>query len=78
MTLTNHVSSAHDEKFVVRFPHGMRERLSASARDNQRSMNAEVVFRMDHSLALEAEIARLKAVIDRLLTAPSPACPEGA
>jgi hypothetical protein len=31
------------EKFVVRLPNGMRERIKASADRNHRSMNAEIV-----------------------------------
>lgn len=39
------------EKFMVRFPDGLRERLAASARANRRSMNAELVVHLEAALA---------------------------
>ncbi|WP_054084079.1 Arc family DNA-binding protein [Pseudomonas syringae] len=62
-----------DEKFVVRFPMGMRARLSMAAKASHRSMNSECVHRIDCSLKQEQEIARLKAVIDVLLNGGTPA-----
>lgn len=70
MTVTKNTPSGN-EKFVLRLPSGMRERICESAKNNQRSMNAEVVYRIDHSLEQEAEIVRLKAMIDRLLQGPA-------
>ena len=37
------------EKIVVRLPDGMRERLGAAARANKRTVNAEVVQRLEDS-----------------------------
>jgi hypothetical protein len=37
------------EKFVVRLPDGMRDRIAASAKENSRSMNAEIVTRLELS-----------------------------
>jgi plasmid stability protein len=37
------------DRFIVRLPDGMRDRLSASARESGRSMNAEVVARLQAS-----------------------------
>ena len=37
------------DKFIVRFPPGMRERIAESAKANGRSMNAEAVARLDAS-----------------------------
>lgn len=31
------------EKFVVRLPDGMRDRVAETARDNHRSMNSEII-----------------------------------
>ncbi|WP_057455062.1 Arc family DNA-binding protein [Pseudomonas savastanoi] len=62
-----------DEKFVVRFPVGMRARLSVAAKASHRSMNSEFVHRIDCSLKQDQEIARLKAVIDVLLNGQTPA-----
>lgn len=34
------------EKYLIRFPEGMRERLAEAAKANNRSMNAEIVARL--------------------------------
>lgn len=41
------------DKFVVRFPDGMRERIAAAAAASGRSMNAEIVHRLSESFELE-------------------------
>jgi hypothetical protein len=41
------------EQFVVRLPEGMRDRIAESAKLNNRSMNAEIVARLEVSLATE-------------------------
>jgi DNA-directed RNA polymerase specialized sigma24 family protein len=41
------------EKFVVRLPHGMRRRIAEVARLYRRSMNSEIVARLEHSLEQE-------------------------
>jgi len=38
------------DKYVVRFPDGMRDRIAESAKANNRSMNAEIVARLERSL----------------------------
>lgn len=38
------------DKFVLRLPEGMRDRLKAEAEANKRSMNAEIVARLQGSL----------------------------
>ncbi|RMO87254.1 Arc-like DNA binding protein [Pseudomonas syringae pv. maculicola] len=62
-----------DEKFVIRLPTGMRGRVRGAAKANHRSMNSEIINRIDASLRHEQEIARLKAVIDVLLNGGTPA-----
>ncbi|MCK1693099.1 Arc family DNA-binding protein [Bradyrhizobium sp. 144] len=42
------------DKFIVRLPEGMREKLSAAAQANNRTMNAEVVSRLEQSFSGEA------------------------
>lgn len=37
------------EQFVIRFPHGMRDRIADEAKRNNRSMNAEIVARIEAS-----------------------------
>lgn len=39
------------DQFVVRFPDGMRERIAESAKLNGRSMNSEIVSRLEASFA---------------------------
>lgn len=38
------------DQFVVRFPAGMRDELKARAAQNRRSMNSEVVARLERTL----------------------------
>lgn len=39
------------DKYIVRFPAGMRARIAEAAKSNNRSMNAEIVARLEESLA---------------------------
>lgn len=41
-----HPPSRTADQFVVRFPDGMRDRIAEAARQNNRSMNAEIVSRL--------------------------------
>lgn len=45
------------DKFMVRLPEGMRDRLRLSAEDNRRSMNAELIFHLDRALPLQVRKA---------------------
>ena len=38
------------EQFVIRFPDGMRDKIAETAKANNRSMNAEIVARLQSSL----------------------------
>jgi hypothetical protein len=38
------------ERFVVRFPLWLRQRVGESARFYRRSINSEIILRLDHSL----------------------------
>ncbi|UUW72409.1 Arc family DNA-binding protein [Pseudomonas oryzihabitans] len=62
-------SATEDEKFVVRFPKGLRPQIAEAAKQAHRSMNAEIIIRMGRTLALEDEVSRLQRVIDQLLAA---------
>lgn len=42
--------SETQERFIVRLPDGMRDRIAAEAKANNRSMNAEIVARLEGSL----------------------------
>lgn len=65
--ISNEQGRQNEEKFVVRFPDGYRDRLAVKAKESSRSMNSEIIYRMDATLNLEEEVSRLKAVIDQLL-----------
>lgn len=39
------------DRYIVRFPDGMREQLKKLAADNGRSLNAEIIHRLEQSLA---------------------------
>lgn len=41
--------SRHADKYIVRFPDGMRDRLKAEAKANNRTLNAEIVARLQES-----------------------------
>ena len=45
-------SREHD-KFVVRLPEGLRPEIAAVARLNHRSMNGEIINRLQRTLVLE-------------------------
>ena len=45
--------SETQERFIVRFPDGMRDRISEAAKAGHRSMNAEIVARIRRSFELD-------------------------
>jgi enolase len=47
------------DKFMLRFPEGMRDRIAEVAKANGRSMNAEIIARLQKSLADERSAAVL-------------------
>ena len=47
--LTPNVTRESD-KFMLRFPAGMRDRIAAEAKKSNRSMNAEIVARLQQTL----------------------------
>lgn len=38
------------DKFILRMPAGMRERIRELAEQNRRSMNAEIIFQLDRTI----------------------------
>ncbi|WP_237860656.1 Arc family DNA-binding protein [Pseudomonas sp. PGPR81] len=52
----NATNSRTADKFVVRLPDGMRERVAQVARDNHRSMNSEIIERLEQSLLNDQRI----------------------
>lgn len=45
--------SDQQDKFMLRLPSGMRSEIKSLAEKNKRSMNAEIVARLDESLKIE-------------------------
>jgi hypothetical protein len=54
------------DQFMLRMPDGMRDRIAAAARDNGRSMNAEIVSRLEESLEDDNTIGELLDRVERL------------
>lgn len=59
-------SREHD-KFVVRLPEGLRPEIAAVARLNHRSMNGEIINRLQRTLILEQLQERQSELIAQLL-----------
>lgn len=49
-------SSRTADKFVVRLPEGMREQIAEVARSHHRSMNSEIIARLEQSLLQEGAL----------------------
>lgn len=49
--------SDKQDKFMLRFPDGMRDRIREEAEANGRSMNAEIILRLEASLAGDAVLS---------------------
>lgn len=49
-------SSRTADKFVVRLPDGMRDRIAEVARQHHRSMNSEIIARLEQSMQQEASL----------------------
>ncbi|NNJ16989.1 Arc family DNA-binding protein [Pseudomonas putida CSV86] len=54
----NATNSRTADKFVVRLPNGMREQVAEVARKNHRSMNSEIIDRLEQSLNTQFEPAQ--------------------
>ncbi|MCQ4346812.1 Arc family DNA-binding protein [Pseudomonas stutzeri] len=49
-------SSRSADKFVVRLPEGMRARIAEVARHYHRSMNSEIIARLERTLLAEGQL----------------------
>jgi hypothetical protein len=54
------------DQFQVRFPDGMRDQIAQAAKDSGRSMNAEIVARLQESFSARADEEVLKPLLDTL------------
>lgn len=43
------------DKFMLRFPEGMRERMKSLATENRRSMNSEIITILDREMRRRVE-----------------------
>lgn len=59
---TNYPSDAAD-KYVLRFPDGMRDRLKQAAAANNRTLNAEIVARLQRSFDVPASFLEMPAKV---------------
>lgn len=55
-------SSRTADKFVLRLPQGMRERVADVAREAHRSMNSEIIARLEQSLCATAKVVPFEAI----------------
>lgn len=60
----NTVPSREADKFVVRFPEEMRERIAQVAQEHHRSMNSEIINRLDYSLAKDGVLGNAVMQLD--------------
>lgn len=63
------------DKFMLRFPDGLRDRVKAAAAENNRSMNSEIIATLEDKYPapkpdLDAELETLKAAFDLLKATP--------
>ncbi|MDO9502148.1 Arc family DNA-binding protein [Falsiroseomonas sp.] len=66
--------SQMQERFIVRLPDGMRDRIAAAAKAGGRSMNAEIVLRLEQSFAEEknagtgdsGDLSKINDKLDRI------------
>ena len=77
MTPMPHTNSRTSDKFMLRLPDGMRDQVAQVARQNHRSMNSEIIDRLEQSLlnprftpvqedeVLPADAVQLKSELDR-------------
>lgn len=59
-----HQHSREQDKFVLRLPEGMRETIADKAKEQRRSMNMEIIQRLEQSLQVDQELQRLQSALD--------------
>ncbi len=61
--------SRDQNKFIIRMPEGLRERIKAHADEHSRSMNAHIVYMLENAL-FQADYERVKAGLEPLGKVP--------
>ena len=61
------LDSREQDKFVIRLPDGLRPQIAATARRNQRSMNGEIIIRLQRSLIQDQLRDEQEKIISLLL-----------
>ncbi|MDR0216199.1 MAG: Arc family DNA-binding protein [Comamonas sp.] len=56
------------DKYIVRFPDGMRDKIAEAAKANNRTMNAEIVARLEQKLNNGLDVLMLDARVAQLET----------
>ena len=65
---TNIYTSRTADKFVLRMPYGMRTHIETLAGKNQRSMNGEMIIRLERSFIATDLVAQQQLLIQQLST----------
>ena len=60
-------NSREQDKFVLRMPDGLRPEISDAASINDRSVNSEIIFRLNRTIELEKQLADKDKIIRNLL-----------
>ncbi|WP_285295511.1 Arc family DNA-binding protein [Aureimonas altamirensis] len=61
-------TTAESDKFMLRLPNGMRDELKAAAAENGRSMNAEIVHRLETSFSATRGITPDHPMVQSVMT----------
>lgn len=54
------------DKFMLRLPDGMRDRIAATAKKNKRSMNAEIISMLEIAFVTDEEMERSREFYESL------------
>jgi hypothetical protein len=54
------------DQFVLRFPDGMRDRIASLAAENGRSMNAEIISRLEQTFENDETVLELWRKVEKL------------
>ncbi|WP_082259661.1 Arc family DNA-binding protein [Gilliamella sp. Nev5-1] len=53
--MSNKFPSQVQDKFTVRFPEGMRDKIAEQAKKNNRSMNSEIIYMLEDAIIREEQ-----------------------